>query len=132
MARIDAQLLLSENQAVTDGSANSNVSNVIDLGSTGGFMHPLYFDVKLTTPMTSGKITKVKVQSSATKTFNDSADEVEVNVPESLDQERVCTVAQFFSPIKYGNRYIRLVYTASEPKDGKVFAYMTDGIQVTL
>ena len=39
MARIDAQLLLSENQAVTGASANSNV---IDLGSTGGFMHPLY------------------------------------------------------------------------------------------
>jgi hypothetical protein len=48
MARIDAQLLLSENQAVTGASANSSV---IDLGSTGGFMHPLYFDVKLTTKM---------------------------------------------------------------------------------
>ena len=38
MARIDAQLLLSENQAVTGTDANSSV---IDLGSTGGFMHPL-------------------------------------------------------------------------------------------
>ena len=73
MARIDAQLLLSENQAVTGTSANSNV---IDLGSTGGFMHPLYFDVKLTTPMTAGKITKVKVQSSATEDFSSPADEV--------------------------------------------------------
>lgn len=130
MARIDAQLLLSENQAVTGTSANSNV---IDLGSTGGFMHPLYFDVKLTTPMTDGKITKVKVQSSATKEFSSSADEVEVSVPDSLDQTRACTVAQFFSPIKYGNRYIRLVYTtAKDATGGKVFAYMTDGVQVTL
>lgn len=129
MARIDAQLLLSENQPVTDASANSNV---IDLGSTGGFMHPLYFDVKLTTPMTSGKITKVKVQSSATEGFDSPADEVEVSVPDSLIQTRACTVAQFFSPIKYGNRYIRLVYTASGAVGGKVFAYMTDGIQVTL
>lgn len=130
MARIDAQLLLSENQPVTSTSTNSNV---IDLGSTGGFMHPLYFDVKLTTPMTtSGKITKVKVQSSETKKFESPADEVEVSVPASLIQTRACTVAQFFSPIKYGNRYIRLVYTASGSVDGKVFAYMTDGIQVTL
>lgn len=128
MARIDAQLLLSENQPVTDAS-----SNVIDLGSTGGFMHPLYFDVKLTTPMTSGKITKVKVQSAATEGFDSPADEVEVSVPDSLIQTRACTVAQFFSPIKYGNRYIRLVYTATDAAvDGKVFAYMTDGIQVTL
>ena len=122
MARIDAQLLLSENQAVTGTDANSNV---IDLGSTGGFMHPLYFDVKLTTPMTSGKITKVKVQSAATEGFDSPADEVEVSVPDSLIQTRACTVAQFFSPIKYGNRYIRLVYTASEAVGGKVFAYMT-------
>lgn len=129
MARIDAQLLLSENQAVAGTSANSNV---IDLGSTGGFMHPLYFDVKLTTPTTAGKITKVKVQSSATKDFSSSADEVEVSVPDSLVQTRACTVAQFFSPIKYGNRYIRLVYTAEANTDGKVFAYMTDGVQVTL
>lgn len=129
MARIDAQLLLSENQPVT---GESTTSNVIDLGSTGGVMHPLYFDVKLTTPMTSGKITKVKVQSSATEKFDSYADEVEVGVPDSLRQTRACTVAQFFSPIKYGNRYIRLVYTASEPDGGKVFAYMTDGIQVTL
>ena len=129
MARIDAQLLLSENQAVTGTSANSNV---IDLGSTGGFMHPLYFDVKLTTPMTAGKITKVKVQSSATKDFSIHADEVEVSVPDSLAQTRACTVAQFFSPIKYGNRYIRLVYTAEDAAGGKVFAYMTDGVQVTL
>ena len=93
MARIDAQLLLSENQAVTGASANSNV---IDLGSTGGFMHPLYFDVKLTTPMTSGKITKVKVQSAATEGFDSPADEVEVSVPDSLIQTRACTVAQFF------------------------------------
>lgn len=129
MARIDAQLLLSENQAVTDTSENSNV---INLGSTGGFMHPLYFDVKLTTPMTKGKITKVKVQSSATKDFSSSANEVEVSVPDSLVQTRACTVAQFFSPIKYGNRYIRLVYTAEGAAGGKVFAYMTDGVQVTL
>ncbi len=129
MARIDAQLLLSENQAVTGAS---EPSKVIDLGSTGGFMHPLYFDVKLTTPMTTGKITKVKVQSSATAGFDTPADEVEVSVPDSLIQTRACTVAQFFSPIKYGNRYIRLVYTASDPAGGKVFAYMTDGIQVTL
>lgn len=130
MARIDAQLLLSENQAVTGTSTNSNV---IDLGSTGGFMHPLYFDVKLTTPMTTGKITKVKVQSSATKAFGSPVDEVEVSVPGSLTQTRACTVAQFFSPIKYGNRYIRLVYTAAEnAAGGKVFAYMTDGVQVTL
>lgn len=130
MARIDAQLLLSENQPVDGASTNSSV---IDLGSTGGFMHPLYFDVKLTTPMTAGKITKVKVQSSATKEFSDSADEVEVSVPASLDQTRACTVAQFFSPIKYGNRYIRLAYTAEDAAaGGKVFAYMTDGVQVTL
>ena len=129
MARIDAQLLLSENQAVTGAIVNSNV---IDLGSTGGFMHPLYFDVKLTTPTTAGKITKVKVQSSATKEFSSPADEVEVSVPDSLVQTRACTVAQFFSPIKYGNRYIRLVYTAKDATDGKVFAYMTDGVQVTL
>ena len=129
MARIDAQLLLSENQAVTGTSANSNV---IDLGSTGGFMHPLYFDVKLTTPMNSGKITNVKVQSSAVEDFASPADEVEVSVPDSLDQTRSCTVAQFFSPIKYGNRYIRLVYTAEDAAGGKVFAYMTDGVQVTL
>lgn len=129
MARIDAQLLLSENQPVTGTAAESNA---IDLGSTGGFMHPLYFDVKLTTPMTTGKITKVKVQSSAEADFEEPVNEVEVSVPASLDQKRACTVAQFFSPIKYGNRYIRLAYTAEEAAGGKVFAYMTDGVQVTL
>jgi len=127
MAIIDAQLIFSENVAV----AASLNSGVIDLGKNGATIHPLLIDVKLATPNTTGKVTSVKVQSSADEAFTTAVDEAAFYVPDSLDQTRACTLAQFYSPIKPGNRYVRLVYTgAAGIAGGKLFAYMTNGTQV--
>jgi len=126
---IDAQNLFFEDTEV----AASLTSDVIDLGSAGAFMHPLYIDVKLTTPMTSGTMDSFKVQSSADEAFTTPVDEVEIFVATSIDQSaKAQTLAQFFCPIKVGNRYIRLVGAGTTPVGGKVTASMVNGIRVEM
>lgn len=126
---IDAQNLFFEDKPV----AASLISDVIDLGTGGTFMHPLYIDVKLTAPMTSGTMDSFKVQSSATDAFTDPVDEVEIFVAKSINQTaKAQTLAQFFCPIKVGNRYIRLLGKGTTPVGGKVTASMVNGIKVEM
>ena len=126
---IDAQNLFFEDKPV----AASLTSDVVDLGTGGAFMHPLYIDVKLTAPMTSGSMDSFKVQSAATEAFTNPVDEVEIFVATSIDQTaKALTLAQFFCPIKVGNRYIRLVGTGTTPVGGKVTASMVNGIKVEM
>ena len=129
MAYIDNELLMFNDEA----AAASMTSAAFDLGTNGGFNHPLFFDVKLTEALTSGSVDSIKVQSSVDSVFTTPVDEVEITVPSSIDPTAgPATLAQFFAPIKLSNRYVRLVITCTTPVGGKVSAYMTNGIGVPL
>ena len=78
MAMIDAELIFSENQAV---AADVVSTKSIDLGGATKLIHPLFFDVKLTAPCTSGKMTAITVQSAPTFDFSAPVDEVPITVP---------------------------------------------------
>lgn len=126
---VDAQNLFFEDVDV----ATSNTSDVIDLGTNGAWVHPLYIDVKLTTPMTgTGKVTAITVQSAANKDFTTPADEITITPPAAVDQtKKAATIAQFYAPIRTGNRYVRLKTTASG-SGGKLYASMVNGIKVDM
>lgn len=129
MAYIDAENTLMN--SVTVASAATGVA--VDLGSKGPFLSPLYVDVKLTQKLTSGSMDSFKIQSSADADFTSPQDEVEVTVPASVPQtSKPCTLAQFHSPIKPGNRYIRLVGKGTNPVGGKITATMQNGIGVDM
>ena len=128
MANIDAKLLFCSDKAV----AASVTTDVIDLGKNGAVLQPLYISVKLTEGCSSGSMTSVKVQSAATEAFSGAVDEMTVNVPTSVVQTRPCNLAQFFAPIKPGNRYVRLVIAGSSPTGGKLWSYMSPDVQVPL
>lgn len=129
MAYIDAENTLMN--SVTVASAATGVA--VDLGSKGPFLSPLYVDVKLTQKLTSGSMDSFKIQSSADADFTSPQDEVEVTVPASVPQtSKPCTLAQFHSPIKPGNRYIRLVGKGTNPAGGKITATMQNGIGVDM
>ena len=83
MAYIDAENTLV---APTTLTSSVQIGDFVDLGSKGGFVHPLYVDVKLTEKMTSGKVDSVTLQSSANEAFSSPADEVQVTVPSSVPQ----------------------------------------------
>lgn len=122
---LDAELLFDENQSYAAG----NSSKVLDLGANGAIYNPLDIEVKLVVPATSGGITSVKVQSSATEAFSAATDECTYFVGSSLDQTVPCTVAQFKAPIKPANRYVRLVY-AGTAAGAKVTSFITNGVAV--
>lgn len=122
---LDAELFFDN--ASTYAAGNS--SKVIDLGANGAVYNPIDIEVKLTTPATSGGVTSVKVQSSATEDFTSTTDECTYFVGSSIVQTVPCIVAQFKAPIKMGNRYVRLVY-AGTAAGAKVTAYMTNGVAV--
>ena len=129
MAYIDAENTLMN--SVTVASAATGVA--VDLGSKGPFLSPLYVDVKLTQKLNSGSMDSFKIQSSADADFTSPQDEVEVTVPASVPQtSKPCTLAQFHSPIKPGNRYIRLVGNGTTPVGGKITATMQNGIGVDM
>lgn len=129
MAYVDNELFMFNDTAV----AATMTSPAFDLGTSGSWVHPLFFDVKLTKAMTSGKMTLVKLQSSADEAFSSDVDEVAITVPASIDQAAgPATLAQFYAPIKTGNRYVRLVIAGSSPAGGKLSAYMTNGVSMAL
>ena len=129
MAYIDAENTLMN--SVTVASACTGVA--VDLGSKGPFVSPLKIDVKLTQKLTSGSMDSFKLQSAADEDFTTPQDEVEVTVPASVPQtSKPCTLAQFHSPIKPGNRYIRLVGKGTSPVGGKITATMQNGIGVDM
>lgn len=128
MAAIDAKLLFCSNKNV----AASVTTDAIDLGKNGAVLNPLYISVKLTEGCQSGKMTEVKVQSSATAEFSNAVDEMTVYVPASVVQTRACNLVQFFAPISPANRYVRLVMTGTAPAGGKLWAYMSPDVQVAI
>ena len=106
-------------------------STVLDLGTTGGWVHPLYIDVKLTKPVTSGTVDTITLQSSATEAFASPVDEVTITVAKSIDQKaHAATLAQFFAPIKTGNRYVRLQVKGTAPTGGKIYGCLVNGVAV--
>ena len=129
MAYIDA-----ENTLINTADLGSAITGpIVDLGSKGGFLSPLYIDAKLTKKLTSGSIDSLTLQSSATDTFDSPVDEVTITVPASAPQtSKPCTLAQFHAPIKPSNRYIRLKAAATSPVGGELFAAMQNGIKVDM
>lgn len=129
MAYIDA-----ENRFFAEKTcATSMTSDVIDLGSAGGFLSPLYIDVKLTEKLTSGSMDSFKLQSASDDVFTTPVDEMEITVPAAAPQTtKPCTLAQFHAPIKPGNRYVRLLGSGTAPVGGKISASMQNGIAVNL
>ncbi|MDD3534511.1 MAG: hypothetical protein PHR27_10870, partial [Candidatus Cloacimonetes bacterium] len=113
MAYVDNELFLMQDANV----GATMTSSVVEMGSKGGFNHPLYFDVKLTKAMTSGTMSTIKVQSSDKQDFSTNvATEVEITVPGSIVQTAgPATLAQFYAPIKLENKFIRLVITGTSP-----------------
>ena len=122
---LDAELMFDNASAYAAG----NSAKVIDLGANGAVYNPLDIEVKLVVPASSGGITSVKVQSSATEGFDSATDECTYFVGSSVAQTVPCVVAQFKAPIKLGNRFVRLVY-AGTAAGAKVTAYMTNGVAV--
>lgn len=122
---LDAELFFDNAAAYAAG----NSSKVVDLGANGAIYNPIDIEVKLTTPATSGGITSVKLQSSATQDFASAVDECTYFVGSSVVQTVPCVVAQFKAPIKTGNRFVRLVY-AGTAAGAKVTSYMTNGVAV--
>lgn len=129
MAYIDA-----ENTLINTAELGSAITGpIVDLGSKGGFLSPLYIDAKLTKKLTSGSIDSFTLQSAATDTFDSPVNEVTITVPASAQQTtKPCTLAQFHAPIKPSNRYIRLKAAATSPVGGELFAAMQNGIKVDL
>ena len=129
MAYVDNELFMFNDEA----ASATMTSPAFDLGAGGNWVHPLFIDVKLTKAMTSGKMTTVKVQSSADDAFSSDVDEIALTIPASIDQEAgPATLAQFYAPIKTGNRYIRLVISGTSPAGGKLSAYMANGVSLAL
>ena len=129
MAYIDA-----ENILVNTAELGSAITGpVVDLGSKGAFMSPLYIDAKLTKKLTSGSINSLTLQSSPAEAFTAVTEEVKITVPSSLSQtSKPCTLAQFHAPIKPGNRYIRVKASASSPVGGELFVAMQNGMKVDM
>lgn len=129
MAYIDAENLFFEDEAV----AAAMTSNVIDLGSSGPYLHPLYIDIRLTAKMTSGSMTTFALQSAADEAFTTPTTEVTITLPSAAVQAAgPCVLAQFFAPIKPAHRYIRLSGVGATPVGGKVTATMQNGIKVNM
>lgn len=124
---LDNALMFDENTAV---ASSFNSAKVIDLGLNGAVYEPLDIQVNLSVANASGKITSIKVQSAATQDFQPPVDEAQFFVPGSVVQTKPCVLAQFKSPIKPQNRYVRLVYAGATPTGGKVSAFITKGIAV--
>ncbi|MBR4908808.1 MAG: hypothetical protein IKZ43_07345 [Acidaminococcaceae bacterium] len=128
MANIDAELLFCENTTV----AASVTSNVIELGHVGNAVTPLLVNVVLTEAMSVGKVDTIKLQSAPAATFAANVvDEITVSTPASVSQAAPAQLAQFYAPIKYGNKYVRLVMAASAPQGstlsgGKLTAWLGD------
>ena len=131
MAYIDDQNTLMTVSSADLGTAMTGP--IVDLGSKGGFLSPLYVDVKLTKKLTNGSINSVTLQSSSLVAFTNPQDEVKVTIGSSVPQtSKPCTLAQFHAPIKPGNRYIRLKAEATSPVGGELFAAMQNGIKVDM
>lgn len=128
MANIDAELMFCEDKAV----AASVTSNVIELGYVGNAVTPLLVNVVLTEAMSVGTVDTVKLQSASNSAFSANVvDEITVSTPASVSQAKPAHLAQFYAPIKYGNKFVRLVMTASAPQGsslsgGKLTAWLGD------
>lgn len=127
MAYIDA-----ENRLISPSTCSSSVvGDVVDLGNRGGFVQPLYVDVKLTEHTSAGKMDKVTLASSPVSTMSGAVTEIEVTCQGGTAQAQYPqTLAQFFASIKPQNRYIQLTATASSVIGGKIEANMQQGIKV--
>lgn len=115
---IDAELLFSENQSI---AAASSYSKVINVGPSLKYYHTLFCSVNLTAPFTAGRITSIKVQTAADEAFSTPVDLIEIVLLNGIDQTRAANLTQFRMPLTT-KEYVRLVYTATSPAGGKVFA----------
>jgi len=115
---IDGDLILSENQAISAASVNSTA---IYVGPSNKIYHTLFANVNLTTPFTSGKISKINLQTAADQAFTSPVDLMEVTLLDGIDQTKTANLTQFRLPAATQD-YVRLVYTATSPVGGKVFA----------
>ena len=124
MANMDAELLFCENKP----AAASVTTDVIELGYVGNAVTPLLVNVLLTEKLTSGSMDTVKLQSASNSAFSaDVVDEITVSAPASVDQTAgPVHLAQFYAPIKFGNKFVRLVMTGTSPAGGKLTAYLGD------
>lgn len=124
MANMDAELLFCENKAAAD----SVTTDVIELGYVGNAVTPLLVNVLLTEKLTSGSMDTVKLQSASDSAFSaDVVDEITVSAPASVDQTAgPVHLAQFYAPIRFGNKFVRLVMTGTSPAGGKLTAYLGD------
>jgi len=137
MAYIDNELIFCKDKELTAAESPATTSNtttdVIDLGTNGANIHPLFIDVKLTKKFSTGNVAKITVQSSAASNFNSATDEMAVEIPSTGQTSGVMTLAQFYAPIRTGNRYVRLkIGGAASPTGGKVTAFMVNGMGVAL
>lgn len=129
MAYIDAQNAFCLGKTV----ASSITTDVIDLGTKGAWLHPLYIDAKLSTKMTSGSMDSFTVQSASDKEFTSPVNEVTITVSTAISQTaKPQTLAQFVAPIRTGNRYVRVTGTGTSPSGGKLDIYMTNGIKADM
>ena len=129
MAYIDGETILINNA----DCGTALYGDVVDLGNRGGFIEPLFIDVKLTEKVSSGKMDKVAVESSPTSGFTSgNVTEVEVTLNGGTAQQaaRPMTLAQFHAPISPKNRYVRMKATATAVSGGKIHASMQQGIAV--
>lgn len=122
---IDANLIFSENQAISAASVNSNAVKV----GKGVAYHSLFVNVDLTTPMTSGAINTIKVQTATDEAFTSPRDLMTIHIASGVDQTVNQNLAMFRLPFNHDD-YVRLVYGATSPVGGKVFASLVKDVPV--
>jgi len=124
----------AENLFFEDKSVDTTItSDVIDLGSKGPFVHPLYVVIKLTTKMTSGTMDTFTLQADSTAAFSSAKTLTTVTVPSSITQTAgPAQLAVLYAPITPGYRYLRLVGAGTTPVGGKITAFLANGVKVDL
>lgn len=125
---IDAKLILCENV----DTAATVISKALDIGRNKS-LRPLYVDVKLTKGVTAGRVKSVELQSSADESFSTPITEMVVTIGKTAEQQKhTCQLAQFFASIQPQGRYVRVEITGDTTisTDGKIWAYLSPGIQV--
>lgn len=122
---IDGNLILSNHQAIAAASVNSPAIKV----GKGVAYNSLFVNVDLTTPMTSGTVNSIKVQTAADEAMTSPRDLMTVNVGSGVDQTVNQNLAMFRLPFNH-DAYIRLVYGSTSPVGGKVFASLVKDVPV--
>lgn len=127
--QLDAALIFMNNVA----AGASVTSDVCDLGENGSLVHQIYVSVKLSEGLTAGTISSVKVQTATDSEFTTPVDEMTVFIKaDAAKQTKPCALAQFYCPLEPAARYVRLVVEGTSVSGGKLWAFISQDVNVPI